>query len=149
MFENTIEYILSHDSVTKKSFLGVFARDELPVIKRFPACFVVNTDVRSRPGQHWLAFYFDQREQCFFFDSYGMPPSFYRLESYIKRTTKNWTWNARRLQGLSQYCGFYSILFLLFIARNKKQNFFDNFSNNLFKNDNFIKLQIKKFSNKK
>jgi hypothetical protein len=66
MFENTIEYILSHDSVTKKSFLGVFARDELPIIKNFPACFVVNTDVRSRPGQHWLAFYFDQREQCFF-----------------------------------------------------------------------------------
>ena len=40
-------------------WLGVFARDELPDVnkERRPFALVLNTDSRSKPGQHWLALF--------------------------------------------------------------------------------------------
>ena len=40
-------------------WFGVFARDELPDVKnkRRPFALVLNTDLRSKPGQHWLALF--------------------------------------------------------------------------------------------
>lgn len=48
-----------------KQFLGVFAADEMNLVKplanykRF--CWIMNTDPRSKPGQHWVAFFIDVR----------------------------------------------------------------------------------------
>ena len=75
MNQVAIDKILREDSYTKNCFLGVFARDELPKEVPYPACFVFNTDKRSRPGEHWLALHYDTYGNSYFFDSYGNPPS--------------------------------------------------------------------------
>lgn len=59
-------------------FAGVFPRDQIPNhherAERYPYCFVANTDTASRPGLHWVAFYYPTSEDCEFFDSYGLHP---------------------------------------------------------------------------
>lgn len=60
-------------------FAGVFPRDQIPdhhsrESSRYPYCFVANIDTASRPGQHWVAFYYPKSTDCEFFDSYGLHP---------------------------------------------------------------------------
>ena len=70
MYEFTIEKILSTDRITSKIFLEA-SKNEVPTAFKFPACFIVNTHARNRTGQYWIAFYYDNKGTCYFFDSYG------------------------------------------------------------------------------
>ena len=45
---------------TASQFVGVFARDELPlIIDEFLAIIIANTDPSTASGSHWILFYFD------------------------------------------------------------------------------------------
>jgi hypothetical protein len=146
MFEPTIDEILNKDPDTKKIYLGSFAFDERPSQPTYPSCFILNTDIRTKPGQHWLAFFYNKKGFCDFFDSYAKPPSYYNLQNYIEKTSNGWNYNKIRLQGQSNLCGLYSILFLLFKSKNKIINFFQEFYSNFTKNDNNILKLIKYYS---
>jgi hypothetical protein len=146
LYEDKVEKILETDPITKRLFLGAFARDELPTSLMFPCCFILNTDARHKSGGHWLAFDFDSTGFCSFFDSYGRQPAFYRLQTYIQRESNHWTWNNKRIQGLSEYCGYYCVLFLLFKARGNEKEFFLQFKSNYDYNDNLIRKLIDEFS---
>lgn len=50
-------FLAQKDPKLKTLFLGCFARDELPEQPPFPSFSILNTDQRSRSGEHWLAFY--------------------------------------------------------------------------------------------
>ena len=143
LLENAVEAILNRDKITRKIFLGAFARDELPDKPPFPSCFIVNTDPRHLPGGHWLAIFYNSNGYCVFFDSYGHNPSYFDLENYLERTSNGWTFSKKRIQGSSEYCGFYSILFLLYKARNKDIQFFNFFNVNPNQNDAKITKLIK------
>ena len=138
LYETQIEAILSTDENTKDIFLGAFARDELPAEPGYPSCFIVNTDPRSAAGGHWLALHYNKAGVCSFFDSYAYPPSFYRLESYCQRTSVHWSYNQTRIQGVSEYCGYFACLFLLFKARNREREFYNQFKKDLDFNDKII-----------
>jgi hypothetical protein len=70
---------LEQDPITSKSFLGVFPSDKLPqTLDKHPCGFVVNTDPSSKPGMHWVAFYFPSEGEGEFFDSYGQSPEYYK-----------------------------------------------------------------------
>ena len=72
-----IRLIIERDHTTTKKFEGVFAEDLLPrSMNIYPCGYIVNTDPSSKPGKHWVAFYFTRPEQGEFFDSYGHPPQF-------------------------------------------------------------------------
>ncbi len=43
------------------------------------------------------------------------------------------------------YCGFYCVLFLLFMTRKKIDQFFKKFDTDLYNNDKFIETNIKNF----
>lgn len=145
MDENLIKVILNTDKKTKKIFSGVYARDERPLKPSYPSCFIVNTHPRSKSGEHWLAFFYDSNGFCDFFDSYGQPPSSYRLKTYINKTSKGWRYYSRRLQGHSDFCGIYAILFLLFKTIKKVDEFFREFYFNYSKNDEKIIKTFKLF----
>ncbi len=145
MYENTIEYILSNDTECKKSFKGALSKDEFPKKISYPSCFVINTKPRTHYGEHWLALYFDENKSCHFFDSYGLPPTNYGLETKINQTSLNCYYNDKRLQGNSNYCGLYCILYLLFVCRNKKNEFYSSFFNDYFLNDKLLFSYIKTF----
>ena len=77
--------------------------------------FIANTDIHSRVGQHWCAFYGDGDGHVEFFDSYGRSPNsnsvyFVRwLDTYVKSIEIN----DKQLQSdNSTLCGLYCILFL-------------------------------------
>lgn len=74
-----IDYALRHDQCTQESFAGVFPSDVLKTVvkhRTLPTCYVVNTDPASKPGEHWVAFYFPAclTDKVEYFDSFGQPP---------------------------------------------------------------------------
>ena len=70
-----VEKFLKRDVVTRKCYRGILAADQLP--KQFkPGLYVVNTDPKSKPGQHWVVFYKTQTH-LEFFDLLGHKPSYY------------------------------------------------------------------------
>ena len=146
MISTTVDQVLRKDPETKKTFLGVFARDKLPEKVSFPSCLVFDTDNQNEPGEHWLALHYNNNGFCNFFDSYGQHPSAYKMVSYLNNTSKKWSYNMKTLQGLSTYCGFYCLFYLLFKSRNKSAEFFKQFTSNVIKNDELIKNEIKKIS---
>jgi hypothetical protein len=138
MLETSIYEVLSKDEITSKIFLGVFAKDELPLELKYPCCFVCNTAPRHNRGEHWLAFFFNKNGFCNFFDSYGKDPNDFGLSDYLEKTSLNWSFNKKRIQGMEPYCGHYCIFYLLFRARGKDINFFRKFGIDYSKNDREI-----------
>lgn len=136
--EDLVEIILEKDRYTKDIFLGAVARDELPSQPPFPSCFIINTDPRNKPGEHWLAVYYSKNGFVDFFDSYGNSPDYFGLDGYIFKTSRGCDFNKKRLQGDSSYCGFYCILFLFYKARGDENLFFRQFSSKLSQNDRII-----------
>jgi hypothetical protein len=126
--------------------MGVYARDELPKLDSFPCCFVLNTAKRSHPGKHWLAFYYDSKSVCNFFDSFGNDPEFFNLKSYISKNSDAVIWNKKPIQSFqSENCGYYCILFLILRSSGySMEKFCDLFYDLTFKNDEMIeKFKIK------
>jgi len=143
----TIKKILESDQYTSKSFIGVYARNKLPQeFNKLPVCFVFNTQADNKKGEHWLACYIDENNSCEFFDSYGNKPNRFRLENYFNKTFAKWSQDNHQIQGFSEYCGYYCILFLLYRARNKLNLFYYEFKQNSFVNDKKLKYLIDKFT---
>jgi ribosomal protein S19 len=73
MNTNYLIQLLSKDHYIKNHFQGVFAADKIPIKVQPPVGLVINTDISSRPGKHWLAVYIDENFIGYYFDSYGYP----------------------------------------------------------------------------
>ena len=67
-----IERLLKKDLKSKTIFKKVCALDQLEK-PTFPSAYVINSDPSSKPGEHWVAVYFDKRGRGEYFDSYGLP----------------------------------------------------------------------------
>ena len=96
-------------------FRGVFPLDIFmrEMTRLSEGIYIFNTDPSGSPGRHWLAVYSDG-EVCEFFDSYGLPISFYSLESFFDKLDLTVVNPQMRLQGeLSTTCGDYAVLFCL------------------------------------
>ena len=95
-----IERLLKNDSKTKKIFKKVCAFDQLHKTV-FLSAYVINSDPSSEPGEHWIAAYFDKRGRGEYFDSYGLAPAFFGLESYMDTySLSGWIYNRKTLQAL-------------------------------------------------
>ena len=98
---------------------GVYSADQIPKHIR-QGGFIVNTDVSSKPGKHWCAFYFDGFGRSEFFDSYGNPPQYYSYGflTCLRRNSSVWTHNKTKLQGhYSNVCGQYCLYYLIHRVR--------------------------------
>ena len=77
MNSRQLRWMLSGDKFTKQFFRGVYAIDEMNLIKTvsYPSSFVINLDPSYKPGSHWVAVYFDKNGVGEFFYSFaGYPP---------------------------------------------------------------------------
>ena len=63
-------WILSGDRFTKLFFRGVYAINELKLIKTvsYPSFFVINLDPSYKPSSHWVVVYFDKDGVGEYFD---------------------------------------------------------------------------------
>ena len=74
-----------NDSYARQYFIGVFPIDLLPSIDSFPCSFIFNTHTSNKPGEHWIGVFYDKKQNCSFFDSFGFSPKDYGVESYLKK----------------------------------------------------------------
>lgn len=137
---------------TKKSFLGCYPADLLPLKFKRPALIIANTDDSSKKGQHWVAFYVPVKGKTEFFDSIGKKPENEYFIKFLKKQGNSYVYNSQRLQGFSSTCGIYCMVYLLSRNNNvSKASFLKLFGSNLNENDlkiekiykkNFIKKQV-------
>ena len=116
--------ILSLDSNIYKNFAGVFAADTLPpIITNLPKFLIVNSDVQSGPGQHWLGIYLPEQGPAEFFDSLGLFPIRY-FEQFLIKHGPPYIYSNKRLQNYgSDTCGLYVLYFV--ICRSVGFTFYD------------------------
>lgn len=97
----------------EKCFLGVYPCDLLPDITRTPAAVIINTDPSNKPGEHWVAVYFNENNEAEYFDSFGLPPLKKEILSFLNKFSVRWYYNPHNLQPFySSTCGLYCIMFL-------------------------------------
>ena len=137
MWSTEIENILQ----TSKNFLGCFAMDELPHFPwRLPASLIVNTDISTGTGVHWIALVMEGNE-CFYFDSFGLPILEENLIDYLDPHYNVVTYSDVCVQHIdSNKCGEFCILFIKFVnSKSTYEKFLSQF--NLFKiaeNDDIV-----------
>ena len=132
--------ILSLDSNILKKFSGVFAADTLPSnISHLPKFLIVNSDVQSGPGQHWLALYIPPQGPPEFFDSLGLSPKQYlaSFEQFLINHGPQYIYSDKRLQNYgSNTCGLYVLYYVILRCRGfTMHDIINNLSSNLAQND--------------
>ena len=64
MNSEQLHWILSRDPITRKTFVDVYARDEIKRINSvaFPSAYIFNFDPSTKPGLHWMACVVSQQQ---------------------------------------------------------------------------------------
>lgn len=129
-------------------FRGVFSRDTIPKQIKTPGSIIINTDVSTNSGEHWIAIFISKNGKGIYFDSYGLRPLHREIELFLNNNCgSDWKHNPTTLQttsDLSFTCGHYCVLFCLFMSNNLKLNDFLNvFSRNTLFNDLFVETLVK------
>ena len=106
-------------------------------------------DPSSKPGSHWVAFYFTKDQKGEFFDSYGEAPGGYARNfiTFLELNSKEWTSNKKQLQGMnSNVCGQYCIYYVVKMCRgNSLYSIVQPFVKNKQINDAFIDEFVTKY----
>jgi hypothetical protein len=115
-----IATLILSDHAARRTFAGVFARDEIPKLprdaRRYPLSFVVNTERLHEDGEHWVAVYYTSPNGGEFFDSFGRSPV--TLGFTRTRLPGISRWNKIKLQSArSGVCGQYCVYFIVTRAR--------------------------------
>lgn len=131
-----IEYILKN---AVSVFEGVFPADKVPKTVNLHSAIVANTDPASKPGEHWVAFYFKDGRGIYF-DSYGRPPLTKTVLDFLNANSKSWTWNKQQIQGYdTDVCGQYCIYFVQECVKGKTlHEICSKFTDDTFTNDKWI-----------
>ena len=137
-----IEHLLKNDSETKSVFKKVCALNQLEKLT-FPSAYVINSDPSTEPGEHWIAVYFDKHGRGEYFDSYGLPPAFVGLKSYMDTySLSDWILQSQNL--FSSVCGHYCVYFVLFRCRGVPlRAIVSDFTSNLSENDRCVSRFIR------
>ena len=94
------------------SFGGVYPADKIPPHKKGHVSYIINSDPKVKPGEHWLAYYQDDNG-CEFFDSYGKEPACYPyIYNWLTKAPFPVTNLKVRIQGPKAYCGAYVFFYL-------------------------------------
>lgn len=118
----------------------VYAADEIPQLITEPSVFIVNTDIRGKPGTHWVCFFIPKIEKIEFFDSYGFHPFINAHLEFL--TDKKWICNEKEMQSLtSNVCGQYCLLYAACRMNGYSTKDFQSvFTKDLYKNDAIVEF---------
>ena len=122
-------------------FNGVFSRNNLP--KLIKGAYIVNLDHIENTGTHWVVIFIKSNE-VIYFDSFDVE----YIPEEIKKLTrnKNIKTNIFRIQDYnSKMCGYFFILFIEFMLKNKFLTDFTNLFSpwNFKRNDEIIERYFK------
>lgn len=137
------EYLLGN-RYTSKHFLGTMAYDELASTKLEKGFYIVNTGHSSTPGIHWVVI-LKLDDIIEFFDSLANLPGYYspEIENYLIKNGPEYKLSLKRIQGESDLCGNYCILYSYLRCRElNMQEILDLFTDDLVRNDILVNLNI-------
>ena len=82
MDEDSVNIIAESIPALSKYFIGVLPKNQIPryIIRKYPICFIVNTDKFLERGTHWFAVFITSHEDIYLFDSLGQDP---REDKYV------------------------------------------------------------------
>ena len=151
MNTSQLECIIECDASLNGSVIDVFAADKLPTeLTSTPFGFISKTDIHTKPGQHWCAFFSCFARHLDFFYSYGRTPS---VNSHYFRRWLEINANSVQINHVqsnsSTLCGLYCILFLhQRLVGYTYQDFLNSFdAYALNSNDNFVAdMMLKAYS---
>ena len=127
----------------------MYPADRIPGIWGKPAAFVFNTQKHNKRGLHWVAVYVSKNGNTYYFDSLGKPPDTVDHINSIQRNCK--TLRSNRFQLQSNYSvvyGHFCIMFLFYMACGLGfHRFFENFSDDLVKNDSIARNFVRRICN--
>ena len=104
---------LTCNTKTDPFFDGVFSIDMLQTIKYKPELIICNTDPSTKPGKHWVLFFF-YADTVDFFDPLGKDMEYYGDEfvKFSKRFSSKYQSSLIRTQPKnSSFCGQYCLYF--------------------------------------
>ncbi len=123
-----------------QNFQGVYAKNELPIIK---GCGIINLNDNDEKGSHWCA-WFEFDTFIFYFDSFGFPPP----QNFIDSSEKTVRYSNNEIQNYNSImCGWYCIKFICDINDGKTlYDFLYEFDiKPTQNNENLIKLYANNF----
>lgn len=107
---------IMQDKCLRTKVSGIYAADTLPLIHS--GVYVVNTDTRDLPGEHWLVLTHSITGACEFYDTFARPPTAFR--GNIPRVCKDYVYNKVKVQDSgSDTCGYHVLYYLLMICKGK------------------------------
>lgn len=95
-----------------KGFKGWFMRDTIP--KHYlQGSMMINTDVKSGSGIHWVCIYDSPESPIEYFDPFGLvPPP--EVDAYMQLANKEMLYNNSQLQNIrSELCGWYCMYYIM------------------------------------
>ena len=137
MWSTEIENIL----LTSKNFLGCFPMNELPPFPHtLPSSLIVNTDISTGRGEHWLGLVLT-KNKCFYFDSFGAPIIEDIIISYLQQKYTKVIINNECIQHtFSTSCGLFCIAFIKYVkTKSNFETFISRFNlHNVLDNDKIV-----------
>ena len=125
------------------SFIGCYAYDTLPYIKRKSnISIVINTANSKLIGEHWVAIKMINNE-CFYFDSFGVGIVNENIKEFVK-IYKTVIYSTRCIQNIeSDKCGEFCVAFIKNVkCVESYRNFITSFSENGYINDIIVDTLI-------
>ena len=116
-----LNHLLKNHPHTQPYFLGTFPCDGISIKPQPLTCFISNTDLKDKPGQHWVAFFVTSKGRTFFFYSYGIAPLIREYFSFCELSADELLdYNKQQLQNThTKTCGAPSMRFLIETCRTR------------------------------
>ncbi len=106
--------ILSTDCEVSRFFIGVFPSNKIPYVEQ--GCMVINEDINTKEGSHWVALFKFDNGIVEYFDSYGRQPTAKWIKVYL--TGEVVVVCKKQVQSLfSETCGHHCVYYLWHRAR--------------------------------
>lgn len=137
MDSRQLDRALLGNPITRQYHRGVFPADKISKLDPLPGCCIINTDVSSKDGSHWIAAFQEQADHVETFDSFGKSFSFYKINYFdLYRVVKQ----THQLQAdTSTVCGQYCLFFLLRRCSGEKyKDIVHLFTENQHSNDEMV-----------
>ena len=127
MNNKELTMLIKRDLRARRVFKGVYPRDRLPpsiVSNNNVSAYIINTGHSRGPGEHWVCVWFDGHGGAEYFDSFGLPPTFASIDTFInKNSFRALKYNQRLCQSLvSSACGLYVLYYVLMKSRGSSLN---------------------------
>lgn len=115
---------------------------------RLPSLYVLNTDLRTGSGEHFVSFYVGKDKSCTYFDSFGFTPWKCLRDYWTQEGFRPVRFSERVLQDpFSETCAFYQIAFASLITNGGKlRDFLALLTDNTLVNDRAIVEFVKQMN---